>query len=390
MADTIRNIKSYENDIQTAIDSLPSTGGEVYVPAGSYTISAQITFADNVTMRGAGESTVFVFGAGLATDVFFVNDRKNVHFKDFKIDANKASAGISHGILFIGSCIDCSARGIYTENGSTAMLECRNGGSRITFDNCTCINNEGDPLLIRSGSDCIVTNCHIDNVHTQAGANGIGVFTSVGDDYVCQGITVNNNTVNNALVYGINVENAIDVTVSGNIVNNCKSAGLAVIGSSKRVTMSDNVAKGNANGIYVGNASSGTGSFVSLCNNIVTGNHAHGIQVFLSGNVTIVGNTVAENTGSVTTNGIYLNRANQCIVSGNNIFGNQDYGFYTWHGSYNLITSNMVTGNGDNGIATAGGSADYNLIANNISVNNTDTGITTVGSNNQIAYNITD
>ncbi len=37
MTDYKRDVRDFEGDIQAAIDSLPASGGEVYIPAGTYT-----------------------------------------------------------------------------------------------------------------------------------------------------------------------------------------------------------------------------------------------------------------------------------------------------------------------------------------------------------------
>jgi len=46
-------------DIESAIDSLPNTGGVVYIKEGTYSISSGITITkSNVSILGAGSSTI--------------------------------------------------------------------------------------------------------------------------------------------------------------------------------------------------------------------------------------------------------------------------------------------------------------------------------------------
>ena len=43
--------------IQAAIDALPSEGGRVYIPAGTYILKGSLKPRDNVTISGAGPAT---------------------------------------------------------------------------------------------------------------------------------------------------------------------------------------------------------------------------------------------------------------------------------------------------------------------------------------------
>ena len=44
--------------IQEAIDSLSSTGGVVYIPAGEYLIYRSIVLKSNVSIQGEGRATI--------------------------------------------------------------------------------------------------------------------------------------------------------------------------------------------------------------------------------------------------------------------------------------------------------------------------------------------
>ena len=46
------------DDIQEAIDALPSTGGEIYIKEGTYTQKTIIPTKSNVTITGTGEGTI--------------------------------------------------------------------------------------------------------------------------------------------------------------------------------------------------------------------------------------------------------------------------------------------------------------------------------------------
>ena len=66
---------------------------------------------------------------------------------------------------------------------------------------------------------------------------------------------------------------------------------------------------------------------------------------------------------------IYLNHANHCNISGNNVSYNDDYGIRVYYSSYNTLTGNTVGQNGDHGIHIYYG--DNNTVTENIMENNT-------------------
>lgn len=76
-----RNAADYPS-IQDAIDSLPPTGGVVFIPAGTYIISTPIKVPANVTLTGEGFSTYLKLADGANCNVI-----ENMHFESW-IDEN--------------------------------------------------------------------------------------------------------------------------------------------------------------------------------------------------------------------------------------------------------------------------------------------------------------
>lgn len=64
----VRNVADYSS-IQEAIDSLPETGGTVFIPAGTYVISVPIKVPAHVSLEGAGFDTVLVLAEGANVNV---------------------------------------------------------------------------------------------------------------------------------------------------------------------------------------------------------------------------------------------------------------------------------------------------------------------------------
>jgi parallel beta-helix repeat protein len=82
--------------IQSAINALPSTGGEVLIPAGSYSVTATISVPSNVTIRGQGSATKLT-NANSATWAVIsnsdrVNGNKNIKLIDLYLDGNEGNA----------------------------------------------------------------------------------------------------------------------------------------------------------------------------------------------------------------------------------------------------------------------------------------------------------
>jgi len=85
--------------IQNAIDVLPETGGQVIIPAGTFTCTTAIVISrSNVVLRGQGPATVLYLAAGSDSPVLVVGDTatppaaayNNVHISDLSIDGNRA------------------------------------------------------------------------------------------------------------------------------------------------------------------------------------------------------------------------------------------------------------------------------------------------------------
>lgn len=107
--------------IQAAIDDLPSTGGMVYVPAGTY--SESITLASNITVMGSGRSTIIqatgndvtiVLTRGGAIDTTAVG---NMALSNVLLDANSFTGVIG---LDVFSTQDSEFRNIWLENGNAS------------------------------------------------------------------------------------------------------------------------------------------------------------------------------------------------------------------------------------------------------------------------------
>lgn len=142
--------------INDAVAALPPGGGEVYVPAGEHHLERTILLPDNVTLRGAGASTVLVADAAL--DAFFAAENcfgdvsdvtilfgpryvhgaaiknadaagnRGIQIRDLRIVTDRERVRLATGIL-LANVEDASITNVTIEDcGASAitLLDCRN------------------------------------------------------------------------------------------------------------------------------------------------------------------------------------------------------------------------------------------------------------------------
>jgi len=142
--------------INAAVAALPAGGGEVYLPAGEHRIERTILLPDNVTLRGAGESTVLMAGPEL--DAFFAAEgcfgaegdvpilfaprhrhgaviknadpsgNRGIQVRDLRLATDRERVRLATGIL-LANVQDATIANVTIEDcGASAitMLDCRN------------------------------------------------------------------------------------------------------------------------------------------------------------------------------------------------------------------------------------------------------------------------
>lgn len=240
VADRIVNLNGSEDsvDIQTAIDSLPSTGGFVYIRSGLYDLQGDsLVLRSNLTLIGAGIDRTVVRlypvlnngSIGVEDAITSKTDITNLLLENFAIVQNVVRLHHHGGIVLRGSkndnvivrnlrITDISGWGIGLSNYTNLLIEnCdverawtgivfSNGENAIIRGN-VIINTAGDGIYPEiSSSNVIIENNYLENIGDTA------------IDISCpppahEHIIMKNNTIVNGL---IRVSNAIDVQVIGN------------------------------------------------------------------------------------------------------------------------------------------------------------------------------
>jgi len=323
--------------LQEAVDDLPATGGEVFVPPGTSLASVSIVVnKPDVHITGAGGASIIRLADGSNVDVFtFTAAALRFELDHVAIDGNLAGNVAGSGVVG-DNALNAHIHHAY-------VYHCAEHGVKIT----------------RSGTDPEedrVANCH---VHGCAG-NGIYFETYVVDSSVVENVCNNNNN-------GIYLQAGNRNLVEGNTCRWNLTHGIVI--EDEETVVSDN---------------------------ICTFNQGHGIYVNTAGSTMVSDNTVNGNVQD----GIRIYRSSRCHVSDNHVY-DQGNGWSEIHiegdgagdASYNTISGNecyrYVTFNTDYGIRIVGGAnAVGNRLFNNVATDHDvadldDGGLNTVYGHNQ-------
>ncbi len=195
--------------------------------------------------------------------------------------------------------------------------------------NCTAYNS-GTGYMYQSGIRLNnVTNGQLINNNCSLDDQGILLWD-------CSNITISGNTLNNNLVKGIYLYLSNNNIISGNTANNNDVDGI-------QISLSyNNIISGNtANNNYL----NGINLYIDSYNNTVSGNTAnnnndHGILLLQVYKNIISGNTANNNDK----NGMHLYWSNNNTISGNTANYNQ-YGIYLERSNYTMVSGNQFSGN---------------------------------------------
>jgi len=240
------------DDIQAAIDSLPSTGGIVQIKAGTYKISSQIDIrVSNTTIVGVGTSTKIIPVSSI-NQVFRVISLSNILIDNLFIDCDSLSGA---GIDFFGTTFSTISRCII-ENASANGITIHDSSEEIVIDGNQLSSNTQNGIIIATAKGIINDNKLIDN--TKSGivinlssncvissnivtGNGTGLAPDPNKPY--SGILVQDDSNENIISSNTSVDNANaeieikDSNCDDNIItfNNCTSGTITDNGTNTQI-----------------------------------------------------------------------------------------------------------------------------------------------------------
>ncbi len=336
---------SMTGGIQEAVDALPAGGGEVYVPPGRYVLKCAVHLRSNVTLRGAGPSTLLVRPAdahSLATATVAVGDR-SIAVEDasgFEVGAEVAFHGKQTGWFATQALITAI-------DGNRVTLD-RGVGKGFTPEEGAALGNLYPMVTAEHARAVTIRDLAIDE---RPGARqghpneGPASFTWEAIHlYNCRDSRIEACQVRNHISDGIGVQGGRGVTVTGCVVENCRGHGLHPGVYVRESTWTGNASRGNAgDGLYfcvavrdsivsgnvcVDNAGHGIGGLGAgqigdkynvVSANVCARNGRAGIEAILGGDNVISGNICRDNSQSEPGRwpGILLDRTTDTIVTGN-------------------------------------------------------------------------
>lgn len=357
--------------LQAALNAVPSTGGTVFIPAGTYLVSTALTPKANTMMIGAGAATVLKKNAAIA---ILLISNNSCSIRDLVVEGVKASftsAGnwsITGSDCFISNCVSQNAGG-QGMNFSNAVR------FRLAHSLITGCNGHGI-LVQQNSTDGVITGCVVDATGATTSTTDAISLDNQGAGKQVKNITITGNRLTPGGSNGFAIETLLSsgtsptaITISGNTIvlgNNC--GGGVSFNDSTNSVISNNVVDVNGFTASVG-----------------------GIEAVQCTNITITGNVLAG--GTTLTRGIVIDKSSGCNVTGNIIkgfsTGASNMGiFVTSSGTSKSANLNIIKGNevvfpasgAGKGIwiqenGTSGCTCNFNIVEGNVI-----TGDSTVGS----------
>lgn len=374
-------------DIQDAIDSLPSTGGVVYVKEGTYNVTSAIEIINknNVSLFGAGSATVINFSNN---SNILINGSTGCYIKDLSlVSLDSGDSGVyivsSNEITFRRLSISGFSNGVEFPYAGGGCSDCQITECIIFATSCGIYHRYGD--------DTIITGNNINNAST-------GIYTGP-QGYL---VLITSNVINNVTI-GVNSDQGCGIINSNQIY--ASSVGIQAtsiwgIAAYSEISNNNIEVDGDDYGIFLRNIYS-----IGVHNNIVNGN---GWCYYFD---SVKGSSFTGNlsSGGVPQFGMILENCVSCVCSGNVMGSEGDVAFEIENSAYIAITSNdavfegfwnygirvlnsnrcSITGNTSRGdfhdIYLDSGSS-YNSVVSNIA---TVSGITDNGTSNVVANNVT-
>lgn len=348
-ADYICTGTSDNIQIQLAINSLPSLGGEIRILQGIYDIDATIIVNNNVTIKGTGTTdanqasgggTIFKRNSGFDGPIFSNSNHSSgnfsIRFQDFSINGNKGSGSPT-----------ALSRGIYCTSAQ-----------RVTVFNVSVNNTNSDGIKFDGNNGGVdwVYNCRL------RGCGGTGISFGSGGASDCAAW---DNEIGSCSGDGIFLGSVSNCIVSGNFIFISGAIGIDLFNSSRCQILGNRVNNSSNSGIRL----SGTTLGSSGCTIVGNWCYDNGTGITTGAGIEITDGTVASNNNTVI--------GNTCS---NSVGTNQDYGIYT-HGltDFNTIVGNTLIGNRVSSLNVSGANDQIGNNNDGVTTNPTHSGFVSKG-----------
>jgi parallel beta-helix repeat protein len=355
----VTSCTSAQTTINTAITAISSTGGTVYLKEGTYIIDGSIQLPSNVTLSGAGPSTVIKLKDGINAAFTAVQEsalsQTRIGVMNLKLDGNSAnnSSGTQYGIDLtnIGSATAPGAtiNNIEVTGFRNDGIHGVNGGNhKITSSSFISNGGAGVSLNMSSVTGTVISN----SAAISNGNTGFTINSCVND-------VIENSVARTNTGAGFSI-NGNRCSVTGNTSDSNTTQGIFIIGADHTVS-SNTVSNNTSDGIALGNSATSN----TIIGNAVYSNGGDGISLALGDSNNIVSsNRIDNNGGSGSSSGINiaLSGANSNQIIGNNITDTAGTGKainIASGATGTLLSNNVYSGTGAASIADAGTGTIY-------------------------------
>jgi hypothetical protein len=278
-------------EINEALSQVKAVGGgTVFLSAGSYTLADTIKIPSDITLAGEGTATRLTFDTSVGDKTMITNDcnytfaqrhptgNKNIVVRDMYIDGDKDNRGSGEDSIWtvgFNTVENLTIENLTIENGWTVAI-------RTEF--CTYVTIANNRIH-NSGDDGIGINEETYNCSCYG--NRIADAGKGGKSYGAPN--------------GIEVQDgSSDVTVSGNVIENCDTDGIQISTHTGKsgcinVTIDSNTVRNCASGVFVKGLSGTPQINVTVSNNAIIGTTElalYGLQAAYTEDVVFIGNTV--------------------------------------------------------------------------------------------------
>ena len=255
---TATNIQLAINDVYT---NLTNNRGTVWLPAGTLTITAQITLRSNVELVGCGVNVTRIYSDQSGSFIpFILNGINNVTIRDLTIDMHSQG---SNGIYITGASQNIRVEDVSIENAGFQ-------GIYVT-DNCRFLYISN--VKVKHGSitashgfgllnmyDSTIDNCIFENYHHDASEDGIDISHCENvtmSNIIIRGagwhdaiktigskkIVLSNIIIKDSYNYGLKLQTNTDISIDNFYIENTGTIGVACFSDSNGINLNNGYIK---------------------------------------------------------------------------------------------------------------------------------------------------
>jgi len=244
--------------IQAAINALPSTGGTVYIPDGTYLIDTtrRINLRSLMLLKmSSGAVLKAKTSSAKRAYILYLNGKNNVEIAGGQLvgerETHHYASGTTdewnHGISIINSN-HVTVRDLRVAKCTGDGICIGGGAADVVIDNVVSTGNRRQGLSITNCRNIKVYDSEFSYTHGTSPECGIDIEPDSG--YSCYDVHIENCRFNNNAKYGINIwKNVSNVTVTRNVLEHNGSLGMSTHACSGITVTGNTIRYNSATGI---------------------------------------------------------------------------------------------------------------------------------------------